>query len=154
MIAWFDWWEMTPDLAQVGGVTARLRLWQICCKQSDFLHLYQKQCSGSCEEEWDGSCQDTMTFTSYPGYTRLPKTNCPVKFLNALFTSKGHRETEVAWMLHSLRGGLCFSGSQRYSAPGARLLIWKNRWHRLLKGARPGQLHDFPTQDENRKKAI
>lgn len=34
-------------------------------------------------------------------------------------------ETEVAWMLHSLRGWLCFSGSQRYSAPGARLLIWK-----------------------------
>lgn len=51
---------------RIEGVSARQRLRQPYSKQSDFLYLYQKY-SGSCQDQYDGSFQDTVMFVSDTG---------------------------------------------------------------------------------------
>jgi hypothetical protein len=95
-IIWYGQWEMTLEQAHVGGVTARLRLWQVYCKQSDFLIPFsykETEYDVGCQDQYNSSWQNTMVFASYPEYTRLmSKTNCPVKLLYASLTFKKHQE--------------------------------------------------------------
>lgn len=88
-------WPMRNEClsGQLGGTTARLRLWQVNCKQPGFLiPLKETKYNGCCQDSYNGSFQDTMMLTSYRRYTRLiSETNCPAKLLYASLTSKEHR---------------------------------------------------------------
>lgn len=72
--------------------------------------------NGDSQDQHNGSCQDTVAFASYTGYTRLmSKNNCLVESLYALLTFGKHREKQ-----HNLNASVPERVPQK---PWAR--IWK-----------------------------
>jgi hypothetical protein len=59
------------------------------------LYLHQKQYNGHCQDRYRCSCQNTMTFASHTGYTRIMfKTNCLVR-LSCFLDFRGSTETQL-----------------------------------------------------------
>ena len=113
------------------GSTAKLKLWQFLLRaiRFFFIPLSGTEYNGNCQDQYSCSCQDTMTFASYAGYTRsLSKSNCPVKFPHFLDYQGNTENHKEAWMLcPTARENASVSqelkGSQALGKP--QTLTWK-----------------------------
>lgn len=97
--------------------------------------------NGDCQDQYNGSWQNTMMFASYPEYTRLmSKTNCPVKLLHASLTPKKHGENTEQPECFTDWGSASLSQELKaHSAP--RAMDSEKPWCMSLKAARAGRLH-------------
>lgn len=98
--------------AGCGEVSERLKLTQVYCKQLDFLiPLSETEYNVYCQDQYSGSCRDTM-FANYTRYIRLMfKINCADIFLYASLTSGECKETQISLIHQCLRECLGFLGT-------------------------------------------
>lgn len=112
------WLVKELSQAQVGEVTARLRVWQ--CYWF-VIPLSETEYGADCQDQYNCSCRDTMTIASYAGCTRsMSKTKCRVSLPCFLvFKENIQRNTKwpegVAWFLRNWKA----------QWPRSHGLIWK-----------------------------